>query len=88
MDMNENAARVDWARVECASRDGFSARERSAWRSTGLGDPERAARATELAAWAAQHPAEERAAELLEAFVAARCDTGSKAQGRRGTHVR
>ena len=71
-DMNENAARVDWAGVGV----------RLPWRlvSSGtvrlaveraLGDERMAERAAALAAWSREHDGAERAADLVEAFAGA-----------------
>ena len=69
--MNENAARVDWAGVGVrlprrlvppGARSGLAVRR-------ALAEPRLAARARELAAWAAAHDAGARAAELVEAFA-------------------
>jgi UDP:flavonoid glycosyltransferase YjiC (YdhE family) len=72
-DMNENAARVDWAGVGvrvprrlCAPRPVALAVERA------LADPRLRARARSLASWAAQGDPPARAAELIEALAARR----------------
>ncbi len=72
-DMNENAARLDWAgagvripRRFVRPRALLLAVERA------LGEPGIRARARELAAWSAGHDAGARAAELLEALAAGR----------------
>lgn len=69
-DMNESAARVEWAGVGvrvprrlCAPRPVALAVERA------LADGRRRARARELASWAAGHDAGARAAELVEALA-------------------
>jgi UDP:flavonoid glycosyltransferase YjiC (YdhE family) len=70
-DMNENAARLDWAGVGvrlpprlCAPRPLRLAVRRA------LAEPRLAARARELAAWAREHDGAARAAELVERFAA------------------
>lgn len=74
-DMAENAARADWAGVGV----------RLPWRLLGprtlrlatrraLAEPSLAARARELAAWAAAHDGAERAAELVEGLALSRRD--------------
>ena len=70
-DMNENAARLDWAgagvrlpRRFVAPRPLRLAVERA------LGEPSIRARARELQAWASSHDAGARAAELVEALAA------------------
>ncbi len=71
-DMNENAARIAWAGVGVRIPRrlvGPGAVRLAVERA--LGEPQLTARARELAAWAQEHPAGPRAAELLEAFVAA-----------------
>jgi len=71
-DMNENAARLDWA----------GAGVRLPWRllspltlrlavRRALGVPDLAARARELAGWAAAHDSAERAADLVEGLAGA-----------------
>ncbi|MDQ3768872.1 MAG: glycosyl transferase [Actinomycetota bacterium] len=69
-DMNENAARVDWAGA------GVRLPRRLVTPTTvrlavvrALGEPSITARARELAAWAAKHDGAQRAAELVEAFA-------------------
>jgi MGT family glycosyltransferase len=71
-DMNENAARVDWAGVGVRLPRRHAAREpvRLAVRRA-LAEPRLRARARELAAWAAEHDGARRAADLVEAFAAA-----------------
>lgn len=70
-DMNENAARVDWAAVGVRiPRRLVSARSVRLAVGRAVSEPALRARATELAAWAEAHPAGPRAAELLEAYVA------------------
>jgi UDP:flavonoid glycosyltransferase YjiC (YdhE family) len=66
-DMNENAARLDWsgAGVRLPWRLLSPSTLRLALRRA-LGDPSLAARAQELAAWAATHDGTERAADLVE----------------------
>jgi UDP:flavonoid glycosyltransferase YjiC (YdhE family) len=68
--MNENAARVDWAGagVRIPGRFVTPAVVRLAVERV-LADASRARRARELAAWAADHDAGTRAAQLLEAMV-------------------
>jgi len=71
-DMNENAARVDWARVGVrVPRRLVSARSVGLAVERAVTEPALAARAHELAAWAAANPAGPRAAALLEHYVAA-----------------
>jgi UDP:flavonoid glycosyltransferase YjiC (YdhE family) len=69
-DMNENAARIDWAGVGvrvprrlCNPSAVRLAVERA------LGSTRLRARARELAAWAAEHDATAHAAELIEALA-------------------
>jgi UDP:flavonoid glycosyltransferase YjiC (YdhE family) len=71
-DMNENAARVDWAGVgvRLPRRAAAAGPVRLAVRRA-LADDGRRARAGELAAWAAGHDGAARAAELVEELVAA-----------------
>ena len=69
-DMNENAARVDWAGAGVRLPRRFT----SAWAvrlavERALGDPRLRARARELAEWAAAHDAGARAAELVEGLA-------------------
>jgi UDP:flavonoid glycosyltransferase YjiC (YdhE family) len=69
-DMNENAARVDWAGVGVRlPRRLLSPRTLRLAVARALGDPAIGARARELAAWAAAHDGAERAAELVEGFA-------------------
>jgi UDP:flavonoid glycosyltransferase YjiC (YdhE family) len=70
-DMNENAARLDWARagVRVPRRFVFPRVLRLAVERA-LGDPSIRARARELAAWAASHDAGAAAAGLVEQLVA------------------
>jgi UDP:flavonoid glycosyltransferase YjiC (YdhE family) len=69
-DMNENAARVDWAGVgvrlprRLAKPDAVRLAVRAA-----LADPRLRARARELAAWSAAHDGAARAAGLVERFA-------------------
>lgn len=66
-DMNENAARLDWA--GCGVRiPRLAATPRALRLAVGraLGEPSLARRARELAAWSAAHDAGDRAAELVE----------------------
>jgi len=71
-DMNENAARVDWAGAGVRiPRRLVSPRSVRLAVNRAVSEPALCARARELAAWAAAHPAGPRAAELLEAYVAA-----------------
>jgi UDP:flavonoid glycosyltransferase YjiC (YdhE family) len=78
-DMAENAARADWARLGV----------RLPWRLLGpltlraavrraLSDGRLAANARELAAWAAEHDAAERAAGLVEALAIRRLDAPAR----------
>ena len=78
-DMNENAARVDWAGVGVRLPRRLARREpvRLAVRRA-LAEPRLRARARELAAWARTHDGAHRAAELVEAF-AARATAGATA---------
>ena len=71
-DMNENAARVDWAGVGVRVPRRFQEPRhlRMAVRRA-LRDERMRARARELGAWAAEHDGAARAAELVEAFAAA-----------------
>jgi MGT family glycosyltransferase len=71
-DMNENAARVDWAGagVRLPRRYATPGAVRLAVRRA-LGSARMRARARELAGWAAQHDGATRAASLVEAFAAA-----------------
>jgi MGT family glycosyltransferase len=70
-DMNENAARVDWAGVGVRLPRRYARREpvRLAVRRA-LGEPQLRARARVLAGWAQAHDGATRAAELVEAFAA------------------
>jgi MGT family glycosyltransferase len=70
-DMNENAARVDWAGVGVRLPRRYARREpvRLAVRRA-LREPQLRARARLLADWAAAHDGAVRAAELVEAFAA------------------
>ena len=69
-DMNENAARVDWAGVgvRLPRRLATPGAVRLAVRAA-LADPRLRARARELAAWSAAHDGAARAAELVERFA-------------------
>lgn len=70
-DMNENAARLDWAGAGVRlPRRFLSPRALRAAVERTLGEPSIRARARELAAWSASHDAGARAAELLEALAA------------------
>ncbi len=70
-DMNENAARVDWAGVGVRiPRRLVGPRAVRLATERALADPALAARAAELGAWATAHPAGPRAAELLERWAA------------------
>lgn len=70
-DMNENAARVDWAGVGVRiPRRLVSPRAVGLAVGRALDEPARAERTRGLAAWATTHPAGPRAAALLEEFVA------------------
>jgi UDP:flavonoid glycosyltransferase YjiC (YdhE family) len=80
-DMNENAARVDWAGVGVRlPRRMASARPLALAAERALSRPRLRARARELAAWAASNYAPARAAELVEEFASA----GSGRNGRGG----
>jgi UDP:flavonoid glycosyltransferase YjiC (YdhE family) len=69
-DMNENAARVDWAGVGVRlPRRLLSPRTLRLAVERALGDHAMAARAGELAAWARAHDGAQRAAELVEEFA-------------------
>jgi UDP:flavonoid glycosyltransferase YjiC (YdhE family) len=71
-DMNENAARVDWAGVGVRlPRRLVGARGLRLAVGRALARPELPARARELAAWARAHPGAARAADLVEEFAAA-----------------
>jgi MGT family glycosyltransferase len=69
-DMNENAARVDWAGVgvRLPRRLATPGAVRLAVRAA-LADPRRGARVRELAAWSAAHDGAARAAGLVERFA-------------------
>ena len=70
-DMNENAARVDWAGVGVRlPRRLVGPRAVRLAVDRALAEPRLAANARELAAWASANPAGARAAQLLEAYVA------------------
>jgi UDP:flavonoid glycosyltransferase YjiC (YdhE family) len=71
-DMNENAARVDWAGVGVRLPRRLAGAEpvRLAVERA-LADPRLAARARELRAWSASHDGAQRAAELVEELVSA-----------------
>ncbi len=70
-DMNENAARVDWAGAGVRiPRRLVSPRSVRLAVARAISEPALAARAAQLAAWAEEHPAGLRAAELLEDYVA------------------
>ncbi|HYF25636.1 MAG TPA: nucleotide disphospho-sugar-binding domain-containing protein [Baekduia sp.] len=72
-DMNENAARLDWSGAGVRiPRRLVGARALRLAVQRALGEPALAARAHELAAWAAAHDAGARAAELVEDLVARR----------------
>ena len=69
-DMNENAARVEWAGVGVRiPRRLVTPRSVGLAVGRALGDPSLTARAHRLAAWAEANPAGPRAAALIEAFV-------------------
>lgn len=69
-DMNENAARVDWAGVGVrVPRRLLGPRAMRLAIERALSESALAARSRELAAWAQAHPAGPRAAELLEEYV-------------------
>jgi UDP:flavonoid glycosyltransferase YjiC (YdhE family) len=72
-DMNENAARLDWARlgVRLPGRFVSAAGLRLAVERA-LADPRLRANARSVAAWAADHDGATRGAELVEAFAAER----------------
>ena len=69
-DMNENAARLDWARlgVRLPGRFASPAGVRLAVERA-LADPSLRANARSVAGWAAEHDGPTRAAELVEAFA-------------------
>jgi UDP:flavonoid glycosyltransferase YjiC (YdhE family) len=70
-DMNENAARLDWAGAGVRlPRRFISPRPLRLAVSRALADPSMRARAREIAGWAATHDAGTRAAELIEALAA------------------
>jgi UDP:flavonoid glycosyltransferase YjiC (YdhE family) len=72
-DMNENAARVDWAGVGVRlPRRLVSARGLRLAVQRALADPSLAARARELATWAAERDPADRAAALVEEYAARR----------------
>jgi MGT family glycosyltransferase len=72
-DMNENAARLDWAGAGVRLPRLFAnARAVRLGVARALAEPALRARARELATWAAVNDAASRAAELLEAFADAR----------------
>ena len=74
-DMNENAARVDWAGVGVRlPRRLAGARCVRLAVGRALARPALRARARELARWAATHDGPQRAAELVEAFAQPRVD--------------
>ncbi|MDQ3631891.1 MAG: glycosyltransferase, partial [Actinomycetota bacterium] len=67
----ENAARVDWAGAGVRiPRRLVSPRSVRLAVARAISEPALAARAAQLAAWAEEHPAGLRAAELLEDYVA------------------
>jgi UDP:flavonoid glycosyltransferase YjiC (YdhE family) len=70
-DMNENAARVDWAGVGVRLPRRFAASPRALRLAVGRALDSQAlrARARDLAAWVAERDPADRAAELLERFV-------------------
>ncbi len=69
-DMNENAARIDWAGVGVRLPARFVApRPLRLAVLRALGDPSLKARAGQLAAWAANHDGAELAAELIEGLA-------------------
>jgi UDP:flavonoid glycosyltransferase YjiC (YdhE family) len=71
-DMNENAARVDWAGAGVRlPRRLIGARGLRLAVQRALAEPRRRARARELAAWAAARDPADRAAELVEGLAAA-----------------
>ena len=82
-DMNENAARVDWAGVGVRlPRRLVGARGLSLAVGRALARPELLRRADELRAWAAAHDGAARAAELVEALAAGGAPTaGSGSSG-------
>ncbi|HMJ33776.1 MAG TPA: glycosyltransferase [Baekduia sp.] len=72
-DMNENAARLDWARAGVRlPRRLVSARGLRVAVQRALADPSLRARARELAAWHARRDPADRAAELVEGLAARR----------------
>jgi MGT family glycosyltransferase len=69
-DMNENAARVDWAGAGVRVPWRFVSPATLRWAARrALADRSLTARAAELAAWARDHDGASRAAELIEAFA-------------------
>jgi UDP:flavonoid glycosyltransferase YjiC (YdhE family) len=74
-DMNENAARVDWAGAGVRlPRRLVTARGLRLAVQRALAEPRRRDRARELAAWVAQRDPADRAAELVEGLAAGRSD--------------
>jgi MGT family glycosyltransferase len=72
-DMNENAARIDWAGVGVRLPRRLVAPRPLRWAvGRALGDPRSGARARALARWAAENDAPARAAELVEGLARAR----------------
>jgi UDP:flavonoid glycosyltransferase YjiC (YdhE family) len=72
-DMNENAARLDWAGAGVrVPRRFLTPRVLALAVERALGEPSIRARARELAAWASRHDAGEAAALLVEELAAAR----------------
>ena len=84
-DMNENAARVDWAGVgvRLPRRLATPGAVRLAVRAA-LADPRLRARAREVAAWAAGHDGAARAAGLVEQFAASAASARPAAFSARG----
>jgi UDP:flavonoid glycosyltransferase YjiC (YdhE family) len=79
-DMNENAARVDWAGVGVRLPRRLLSPRTLRWAvQRALEDGAMAARARELAEWARAHDGAERAAELVEGFARTPAATASSA---------
>jgi UDP:flavonoid glycosyltransferase YjiC (YdhE family) len=82
-DMNENAARVDWAGVGVRlPRRLVGARGLRLAVGRALARPQLMARARELAAWARAHPGAVRAADLVEELAAAGAPSASARSAR------
>jgi UDP:flavonoid glycosyltransferase YjiC (YdhE family) len=76
-DMNENAARVDWAGLGVRLPRRFvSARGVKLAVEQALADPSMRERARKIARWTASHDAAAQAAELVERLAARRADSG------------